>query len=65
MNRQDNATALQARAHRRMTGEQRLLVALDMSSFVLELAAARLRKAFPASSDRQIAMALHRVADAH
>ncbi len=39
--------AIQARIHERMTGEQRLLMALEMSYFAHELAKQGLRAAHP------------------
>ncbi len=56
------AAAIQASIHRRMTGEQRLELAYEMSVFARELAMARLRAEHPDWSDREIKRELLRYA---
>jgi hypothetical protein len=46
--------AMQARIHERMTGEQRLLMALEMSYFAHELAKQGLRDAHPEWPEERI-----------
>jgi hypothetical protein len=54
------ALDVQLRAHRAMTGEQRLLLALEMSLFTRELAAAGIRHDHPDWPDSEIARELLR-----
>jgi len=49
------AQALQLAIQRAMSGEQRLLLALEMSLFVRELAKAQIREQYPEWSDTQVA----------
>ena len=56
------AEALQLEAHRAMSGEQRLLMALEMSLFARELTKQRIRTEHPEWSDMQIAGELIRLA---
>ena len=53
--------ALQDKIHRAMTGEQRLLLALDMSLFARKLARERIRQDHPEWSERQLTMELFRL----
>jgi|SRR5215472_3377111 len=48
------AQAVQRQIQRSMTGEERLLLALEMSVFVRELSAARIRREHPEWSDVEI-----------
>jgi hypothetical protein len=54
--------ALQIQIQRAMTGEQRLLMAIEMSLFARELAKERIREEHPEWPDAQIALALVRLA---
>jgi hypothetical protein len=56
------AKAIQERILRNMTGEQRLLLALDMSLFARELARAGIRQEHPDWSEAQVARELLRLA---
>jgi hypothetical protein len=56
------AAAIQATIHRRMTGEQRLALAVEMSEFARELATARLRQEHPDWSEWEIRRELLRYA---
>lgn len=56
------ALAVQAAVLRRMTGPQRLMIALEMSLAMRELAAARLRLEHPGWSDSEIQRELLRYA---
>ena len=56
------AKAIQERILRNMTGEQRLLLAWDMSLFARELARAGIRKDHPDWSEAQVARELLRLA---
>jgi ATP-dependent Clp protease ATP-binding subunit ClpA len=56
------AAAIQAAIHRRMTGEQRLLLTIEMSEFARELAASRLRQEHPDWTDWEIKRELLRYA---
>jgi hypothetical protein len=55
------AQAIQTEIYRRMTGEERLLLALEMSDFARELAAQRIRDDHPYWSPRLIARELIRI----
>jgi Rv0078B-related antitoxin len=57
-----SAQALQLEIHRKMTGEQRLLLALEMSDFARELASQRIRQEHPDWSPDLIARELIRIA---
>ena len=57
-----SAQALQLQIQRRMPGEQRLLLALEMSLFARELAKERIRREYPEWSDAQVARELVRLA---
>jgi hypothetical protein len=52
------AQAVQLEIHRSMSGEQRLLLAYEMSMFARELNRARLRREHPEWSEAQIAREL-------
>jgi len=54
------AQAIQLQIHRAMTGEQRILMALEMSLFAREMAAAGIRLDHPEWTDAQIARELLR-----
>jgi hypothetical protein len=56
------AAAIQAAIHRRMTGEQRLALAVEMSLFARELATARLRQQHPDWSEWELKRELLRYA---
>jgi Rv0078B-related antitoxin len=56
------AQAVQLEIHRSMSGEQRLLLAYEMSMFARELNRARLRREHPEWSEAQIARELLRLA---
>jgi hypothetical protein len=56
------AKAIQEEALRNMTGEQRLLLAWDMSLFARDLARAGIRDAHPEWTDAQVARELLRLA---
>ena len=56
------AQAVQLEIHRSMSGEQRLLLAYEMSMFARELNGARLRGEHPEWSEAQIARELLRLA---
>ena len=56
------AQALQLEIHRSMSGEQRLLLAYEMSMFARELNRARLRSEHPDWSEAQVARELLRLA---
>ena len=55
-----SAQALQLQIQRAMLGEQRLLLALEMSLFARELANERIRREYPEWSDAQVARELVR-----
>jgi len=57
-----SAQALQLQIQRAMPGEQRLLLALEMSLFARELAKERVRREYPEWSDEQVARELVRLA---
>ena len=57
-----SAQALQLQIQRGMPGEQRLLLALEMSLFARELAKERIRREYPEWSDAQVARELVRLA---
>ena len=54
--------AVQLEIQRAMTGEQRLLIALEMSLFARELAKERIRREHPAWPEAQFARELIRLA---
>ena len=56
------AQALQTQIHRRMSGEERLLLALEMSLFARQLAAERIRHEHPEWTETQVARELLRLA---
>lgn len=56
------AEEIQARIYRRMTGPQRLALALEMSELARELAIARLRRAHLDWTDRELTRELLRYA---
>jgi hypothetical protein len=56
------AQAIQLDIHRSMSGEQRLLLAFEMSMFARELNRARLRSEHPEWTEAQIARELLRLA---
>jgi len=56
------AKAIQEEALRNMIGEQRLLLAWDMSLFARDLARAGIRDAYPEWTDAQVARELLRLA---
>ena len=56
-----SAQALQLQIQRAMPGEQRLLLALEMSLFARELAKERIRREYPEWSDAQVARELVRL----
>jgi hypothetical protein len=56
-----SAQALQLQIQRAMSGEQRLLLALEMSLFARELARERIRRESPEWSDAQVARELFRL----
>jgi len=56
------ARAMQEQILRKMTGEQRLLLAWDMSLFARDLARAGIRNAHPEWTDAQVARELLRLA---
>jgi len=56
------ARALQLQIHRAMTGEQRFLLAYEMSMFARELAREGIRRSHPEWSEAQIARELLRLA---
>lgn len=55
------AEAIQTEIHRRMTGEQRLLLALEMSDFARELTTQRIREQHPDWSHSLIKRELIRI----
>ncbi len=57
-----SAQAVQLQVQRAMTGEQRLLMAFEMSVFARELAGARIRRENPGWTEAQIARELIRLA---
>jgi hypothetical protein len=56
------AQAVQLRIHRAMSGEQRLLLAFEMSLFARELARAGIQQDHPEWSETQVARELLRLA---
>ncbi len=56
------AAALQASIHRRLTGSQRLTIALEMSDFVRKLSLSRLRAEHPEWSEQDLKRELVRYA---
>lgn len=57
-----SAQAIQLQIHRAMTGEQRLLMAYEMSMFARDLSKARIQGEHPDWSETQIAKELLRLA---
>jgi hypothetical protein len=57
-----SAQAVQIRIQRAMTGEQRLLMALEMSLFARELTRERIRQEHPEWTETQVARELLRLA---
>src|ERR1700674_414409 len=57
-----SAQAVQTQVQRTMTGEQRLLVAFDMSLFARELANERIRREYPEWPETRVARELVRLA---
>jgi hypothetical protein len=57
-----SAQAVQLQVQRAMSGEQRLLLAFEMSLFARELAAERIRREHPEWQENDIAQELLRVA---
>lgn len=57
-----SARALQLQIQRAMTGEQRLLIAFEMSLFAQELAKERIRREHPEWPEAQVARELVRLA---
>ena len=57
-----SAQVVQLKVQRAMSGEQRLLMAFEMSMFARELAMARVRSEHPDWPEKQIAMELLRLA---
>jgi hypothetical protein len=57
-----SAQAVQLQIQRAMPGEQRLLLALEMSLFARELAQERIRREHPEWSEMQVARELVRLA---
>ena len=57
-----SAQVVQLKVQRAMSGEQRLLMAFEMSMFAHELAMARIRSEHPDWPEKQIAMELLRLA---
>ena len=55
-----DADRAQFEAYRRMTGAQRLKIALDMSEFVRECAKSRIRKRHPEMTDQEVTRELIR-----
>ena len=53
-----SAQAVQLRIQRAMSGEQRLMMALEMSLFARELAKARIRREHPEWTEARIALEL-------
>ncbi|MGO9167679.1 MAG: hypothetical protein ACLP56_12490 [Candidatus Sulfotelmatobacter sp.] len=56
------AQAVQLRIQRAMSGEQRLLLALEMSLFARELARARISREYPEWTETQVEQELLRLA---
>lgn len=56
------ARKIQLNIHRAMSGEQRILIALEMSLFARELARERIRSEHPDWDERQIERELLRIA---
>ncbi|MEM1203432.1 MAG: hypothetical protein AAGN66_09420 [Acidobacteriota bacterium] len=55
-----DAHRAQLEVYRRMTGAQRLKIALDMSEFVRECAKSRIRKRYPEMTEREVTRELIR-----
>jgi len=56
------AQAVQLEIHRTMSGEQRLLLAFEMSMFARELSCERIRRQHPDWSEKQVTRELLRLA---
>ena len=56
----DAALEKQIARYREMTGEQRLLLALDLHAFSCEIARENIRRAHPAADPRQVERLLRR-----
>ena len=56
------AASVQASVHRRLSGAERLRIALDMSVTVRAFALARLRREHPGWSERELMLELVRIA---
>ena len=56
------ARAAQLKVHQAMSGEQRLLLAFEMSVFAREVAAAHLREQHPGWSEAEVSRELIRIA---
>ena len=50
----EEALAKQIEIYRRMTGEQRLKIALDLHTFACEVARAGIRRQFPDATDEEV-----------
>jgi len=57
-----DAAAVQLEIHRKLSGEQRLLLALEMSQFARDLCSARIRQEHPDWSEVQVKRELLRLA---
>jgi transcriptional regulator of nitric oxide reductase len=57
-----SAEAVQLQVQRAMTGEQRLLMAFEMSMFARDLASERIRREHPGWTETQVARELIRLA---
>lgn len=55
-----DADRAQFEVYRRMTGAQRLKIALDMSEFVRECAKSRIRKLYPKMTEKEVTRELIR-----
>ncbi len=56
----DDALAKQIEIYRRMTGEQRLKLALDLHTFACEVARAGIRRQYPNATDEEVEQHLRR-----
>lgn len=56
----DEALARQIEIYRRMTGEQRLKIALDLHTFACDLARAGIRHQYPHATDEEVEQHLRR-----
>ncbi len=50
----DDALAKQIEIYRRMTGEQRLKIALDLHTFACDVARAGIRRQYPNATDKEV-----------